>query len=139
MVDLSEIAAEVTLIAPRISRKILSDIFQSFDISHAQLCVIGALMHHGPMHTADIVRELNVAAPTASGIINRLEKAGYVKRSADPNDRRAVIVVLTPQGVKMADTLRTTVAKRWQDLLAKIPREDAEKYLEILRKIKEAL
>jgi DNA-binding MarR family transcriptional regulator len=139
MTELSDIAAEVTLIAPRISRKILSDVFQSFDISHAQLCVISTLIHHGPMHTADIVRELNVAAPTASGIIGRLEKAGYVKRSPDPVDRRAVIVELTPQGTAMAETLRTTVARRWQSLLEKIPREDAEKYVEILRKIKEAL
>ena len=139
MSNLSNIAEEIALIGPRIGRRILLDIFQSSDISHSQLCVIMMLVHNGPSRSSDIGKELKVAPPTATGIIGRLEKAGYVQRVSDKSDRRAVIVDLTPQGRKLSLTLRGTVVNRWTQILSKIPRDDADKYLEILKKINEAL
>lgn len=139
MSDLSRIAEEIALIGPRIGRRILLDIFQSSDISHSQLCVIMMLVHNGPSRSSDIGKELKVAAPTATGIIGRLEKAGYVARVMDKGDRRAVIVELTPEGRKLSLKLRGIVVKRWTNILSKISRDDAEKYLQILKKINEAL
>lgn len=139
MSDLSHLAEEIALIGPRIGRRILLDIFQSSDISHSQLFVIMMLVHNGPSRSSDIGKELKVAPPTATGIIGRLEKAGYVLRVADKGDRRAVIVDLTPEGRKLAQKLRGIVVKRWTQILSRIDREDAEKYLELLKKINEAL
>ena len=53
--------------------------------------------------------------------------------------RRTVMVDLTPDGQKLALKLRATVVERWTKILSGIPSEDAEKYLEILKKISEAL
>lgn len=139
MTEISKIAEEIALIGPRIGRRILLDIFQSADISHSQLFVVMMLVQNGPSRSSDIGKELKVAPPTATGIIGRLEKAGYVTRLSDKEDRRAVIVDLTPEGRKLAQKLRGVVVKRWSGILAKISREDAEKYLEILKKINEAL
>ncbi|MBF0570069.1 MAG: MarR family transcriptional regulator [Candidatus Omnitrophica bacterium] len=139
MAELPQIAEEVALIGPRIGRRILNDIFQSSDISHAQLFVIMTLVHNGPSRSSDIGKELKVAPPTATGIIGRLEKSGYVQRLADKDDRRAVIVDLTPEGRKLAQKLRGIIVSRWTKILSKISHDDAEKYLELLKKISEAL
>jgi DNA-binding MarR family transcriptional regulator len=139
MTDISQIAEEVTMIMPRISRRIVFDLLQEIDIPHAQLFVMNMLFHQGPCRTSDIIKELQVSAPTVTGILDRLEKSGYVRRVEDQNDRRAVMVELTGEGKKIALKLRNTIVARWSDILKKLPAEDAEKYLEILRKIKEAV
>ncbi|MBF0619332.1 MAG: winged helix-turn-helix transcriptional regulator [Candidatus Omnitrophica bacterium] len=136
---IARIAEEVSMIGPRIGRRILTDICQVSDIPHAQLFVVMMLVHKGPSRSADIMRELKVAAPTATGIIDRLVKAGYVCRSTDAKDRRAVMVDLTPKGRTFATKLKGIVVKRWTETLAKISEADAEKYLEILKKINEVI
>lgn len=139
MVNVREVAEEIALIAPRISRRIISDLFQIIDIPHAQLVVVMMLFYQGPCRASNIGRELKVAAPTATGIINRLEKSGYVKRTPDKADRRTVNVELTVKGKKVAQQLKTAVVNRWSEILEKIPSKDVCDYLRILRKIKEVV
>ncbi len=139
MKTVPQIAEEVAMIGPRIGRKLMSDMAHVADIPQAQLFVVMRLFHQGSCRLLDICHEMRVSAPTATGIVTRLEKLGHVKRTADKNDRRAVVVALTPQGHKVALKLRGVVVKRWTEILAKISRDDAEKYLEILKKISEAI
>jgi DNA-binding MarR family transcriptional regulator len=40
--------------------------------------------------------------PTITGLIDRLEKSGYVKRSDHPNDRRVYLVNITEKGNRVA-------------------------------------
>lgn len=139
MSDANKVAQEVSLIMPRISRRILQAIFNIADIPHAQLFVLHLLYVNGNQRPADLSREMQVSAPTVSGILERMESAGYIKRSADPEDRRQVIVEITADGKKIAQKVRETVVGHWTDILEKISAQDAEKFLEILRKIKEAV
>ncbi len=137
--SIQQIAEEVALIGPRIGRKIMADLVQVGDIPHAQLFVLMFLFNQGAMRFSDICHELRVSAPTGTGIISRLQKAGYVKRVAEAQDRRTVLVVLTPQGRKLSEKLRKLLVERWSDIFANISHEDANKYLEILKKISEGL
>ncbi len=139
MADLVRIAEEISIIMPRITRQILSDLFQAVDIPQAQLKLIMTLYQSGPCSPCDIGRQLRVSAPTATGIVARLEKAGYVRRSANKDDRRMVMVELTEAGKKVAHQVKQKAVERWAAVLAKLPVEDAEKYLAILKVIQESL
>jgi DNA-binding MarR family transcriptional regulator len=139
MKTVAQIAEEVAMIGPRIGRKLMSDMAHVADLPQAQLFVVMRLFHQGGCRLFDICHEMKVSAPTATGIVTRLEKSGYVKRSVDKHDRRAVIVALTPQGHKVALKLRGVVVQRWTEILSRISRDDAEKYIEILKKISEAI
>ena len=137
--ELPQIAEEIVVIGSRIMRRVTSDLSQASEVSRAQIFVIMLLFHQGPLRMSDIVKEWCVAAPTVTGILNRLETAGHIKRTADKADRRAVVVELTTEGQKLALKLRGQVVERWVAILSKIPAADADKYLEILKKINEAL
>ena len=139
MKTIHAIAEEVAMIGPQIGRRIMADLAQVADIPHAQLCVVMLLFHQGPKHLSDICQQMKVSAPTATGIVTRLEKSGFVSRTADIKDRRAVVVCLTAAGRKLTQKMRAVVVKRWTDIFLKISREDAQKYLEILKKISEAI
>jgi len=50
---------------------------------------------------SDIARELGVSLPTATGLVDRLLRDGLVDRRANPDDRRMVLAVITPDGRKL--------------------------------------
>nr|WP_245967639.1 MarR family transcriptional regulator [Streptomyces fragilis] len=54
--------------------------------------IIGAGMRH--LAAGDLAERANITTGAVTGVLNRLERAGYVHRQPDPNDRRRVRVVL---------------------------------------------
>ncbi len=61
-------------------------------------------LHRSPgraLRVNELAREV-VLSPTAmSRFVDRVEKAGYVRREADPDDRRALQVTLTDAGIDL--------------------------------------
>ena len=76
---------------------------QEFDLHWWQYDVLSALRRQGPPFRL-AASELADAGLLTSGAmtnrIDRLEEAGLVRRKADPEDRRKVLVELTPRGLK---------------------------------------
>lgn len=50
------------------------------------------LERSGPITAGELARLTGLTTGAITGIIDRLEKAGFVRRAADPNDRRRVII-----------------------------------------------
>jgi DNA-binding MarR family transcriptional regulator len=64
---------------------------------------IGALfrIRRGECSVSDISGELNVSAAAASQMLESLVQQDFIRRSEDPNDRRAKQIVLTEKGRKI--------------------------------------
>ena len=67
------------------------------ELSAAQLSTLKMLLDDD-VRVGEIARNLGVRVPSATEQIIKLERAGLVRREADPDDSRAVRVVLTAQG-----------------------------------------
>jgi DNA-binding MarR family transcriptional regulator len=50
----------------------------------------------GPMTAGQLAEITGLTTGAITGVIDRLERAGYVQRERDPEDRRKVIVCLVP-------------------------------------------
>ncbi len=48
----------------------------------------------------EIARKTGLTTGAVTSLLDRLEKAGYVKRQADPNDRRRVLIVIQPERLR---------------------------------------
>lgn len=73
--------------------------FAEWDLSPSQFNVLNLLRDDpGGMSQTDLSRELIMHRSNLTGLVDRLEKRGLVKRSADPADRRVNRVGLTPAG-----------------------------------------
>lgn len=59
----------------------------------------------GRMTAGDLARELRLSTGAVTAIVDRLEKAGYARRVADPDDRRRVLVELTPKVHRMSEDI----------------------------------
>ncbi|HEY2073185.1 MAG TPA: MarR family transcriptional regulator, partial [Gaiellaceae bacterium] len=51
----------------------------------------------GRIAAGDLARELRLSTGAVTAIVDRLEKAGFARRVPDPDDRRRVLVEVTPK------------------------------------------
>jgi DNA-binding MarR family transcriptional regulator len=56
--------------------------------------VIEASMAGESLVAGDLADQARLTTGAVTGVLNRLEKAGYIRRSPDPRDRRRVVVVM---------------------------------------------
>jgi DNA-binding MarR family transcriptional regulator len=82
---------------------------------------------------------MDVGKVTLGGLIDRLEAAGLVKRQADPTDRRAKRVVMTPKGVKLLADIQVVATKVNARILNGIARNDISRAETVLYKMKQEL
>jgi DNA-binding MarR family transcriptional regulator len=134
-VDIDAMARELAVAMPRLARKLSFDFFKSVNIPHAQIFTMLILSERGPCRMTDIREELDIRPSTASGIIDRLNKAGYVKRVIDRDDRRVVNISLSPKGDRVLIKLKNVIGCKWTKILGKLSYEDCSNYLNIIRKI----
>jgi DNA-binding MarR family transcriptional regulator len=59
----------------------------------------------------DLSDELGVTARNVTGLVDALQRDGLVERLPYPNDRRAVLVRLTPAGERVSGELRAVLAR----------------------------
>lgn len=79
-----------------------------------------------------ISQGLMLENPTVTGLIDRLEKLGYVKRSDHPNDRRVYLVHLTKKGNRVADKALPIVKKLNEEVKKGYSREEIESFKKVL-------
>ncbi|MDB5051444.1 MAG: transcriptional regulator, MarR family [Fibrobacteres bacterium] len=60
--------------------------------------ILEALLHKGPLLVNDLGRRINLTSGSITTAVDRMEAQGWVERVADPRDRRARRVRLTPKG-----------------------------------------
>jgi DNA-binding MarR family transcriptional regulator len=71
-----------------------------------EFMALSALWRSGPpfaLNPMQLLEEYLIPAATLTRQIDRLESLGLVERKSDPNDRRAVLVQLTPRGHEVVD------------------------------------
>ena len=86
-----------------------------------------------------LARNMRVRMPTATGIIDRLVRDGFVRRSPCPEDRRQVFVELTPKGKDFIREFQGVIQHRWEDVLKSLNLKELEAFFEIMTKLQREL
>jgi DNA-binding MarR family transcriptional regulator len=76
------------------------------NISFAQFFLLGYLATSREMTMTDIARKMGHSTAAATGLVDRLEKLGYMERTHAIEDRRKVMVRITASGMKLVARLR---------------------------------
>ena len=95
--------------------------------------VIDILDQHGRMSAGELARHSGLTTGAVTAVIDRLEQIGFVHRVADPDDRRRVLVELTPQGVETIVELMGPLAEQGRLLLSGYSDQQLELLLEFTR------
>jgi MarR family 2-MHQ and catechol resistance regulon transcriptional repressor len=86
------------------------------EITLSQFGVLEALLHRGPLCQGELASKLLRSGGNVTLVVDNLEKAGYVLRERNPEDRRFITVSLTPKG-------RAFIADLFPKVAASITRE----------------
>jgi DNA-binding MarR family transcriptional regulator len=87
----------------------------------------------------ELSRVLLVTSGNLTGIVDRLEADGLVRRETDERDRRLVRIVLTKKGRQLADEIMPLHARDIQALLAFMPVERLTTLNEMLGHLRDGL
>jgi MarR family 2-MHQ and catechol resistance regulon transcriptional repressor len=74
---------------------------KAFDLTPPQFGVLEALAHLGPMKMCEIGSKLLMSGANVTGVVDRLEKKGLVRRVMDAEDRRMFLIHLTDEGSRV--------------------------------------
>ncbi|MFD0277895.1 MarR family winged helix-turn-helix transcriptional regulator [Kitasatospora sp. NPDC127111] len=99
--------------------------------------VLSGLARTGPRSAADLAAEIGLDRSGVSRRATRLEEAGLLRRTADPDDRRATLLALTEDGERTVAVMRHRLAASIEDTLATWPPGEARAFARALRRFTE--
>lgn len=97
-------------------------------LTPAQARALRVISHSDqPLRIVALAARLDIVPRSATAVVDALEELGLVARAPDPDDRRSVLVALTPAGTDLVQRLRDTRRQAAEDLfLALSPADRAE-------------
>ncbi len=99
------------------------------DLSPAQaqlMCVI----KDQPRGMTELTHMLGLERPGLTGLADRIERRGLLRREVRPNDRRTVMVSLTRTGKKVTEAFYAEVTASLQGVVAHLPADERQQFEE---------
>ena len=100
--DVEGIVSRIQALEKRFKRA-MEETLEEHGLSYGEWKVLGSLRNAGTGSTrtpGELSSELELSSGAMTNRLDRLEKAGLVKRLSDPDDRRGVLIELTDEGEK---------------------------------------
>ena len=104
-------------------------------ISGPQLVTLREVARMGPVPVSALARAVSLSQPTVTGILNRLERAGLVRRERSTTDRRSVLCTITPQGGSVLGEAPSLLQDRFRDELSRLEEWERSQMLATLQRI----
>ncbi len=114
-------------------------LLRPLNVSAAGGLVLGILRDGGQMSPSELGERLIVTRATVTGLLDSLEQRGFVRRSANPADRRSLVVQITPAGLTVLQELRTIVHRNEKAWLDSFSEPDLRSYIEQLHRIQDGV
>lgn len=97
----------------------------AFDVTPIQFAILNALIDEPGEDQITLSVRVAFDAATSGSVIGRLEAKAWVRRAADPLDRRRKLLWVTPEGERVALQMKPAVSRAQQRIVA--PLDDAER------------
>ncbi|MBI2763110.1 MAG: MarR family transcriptional regulator [Chloroflexi bacterium] len=117
----------------------IARLLRPLNVSAAGGLVLGILRDRGPMSPSELGGRLIVTRATVTGVVDSLERRGFVRRSPNPADRRGLVVEITPAGLVVLQQLRTLIHRHEKIWMSVLPEAELGDYIETLRRIQDSV
>ena len=108
-------------------------------VSAAGGLVLGQLRDHGAMSPSELGDRLIVTRATVTGLLDSLERRGFVRRTANPTDRRSLVVEITPTGLEVLQEVRTIIHHNETAWMRVLSEEELHTYIGLLHRIQDSV
>jgi DNA-binding MarR family transcriptional regulator len=102
-------------------------------VNRTDLHSLNTIENAGGLTAGELAKETGLTTGAVTGVIDRLERAGYARRVPDPEDRRRVKVEVTSKFYARADKLWGPLKADWESTLnGRFTAEDLQRVIEFL-------
>ena len=125
----------------RLSRELearLEPVYRDHGLEHGWHDVLATLRRSGPpyrLRATEFTRTLMITSSGTTKRLDRLEKAGLIERSPDPQDRRGTLIGLTPEGRRLIDGVTEAHLANERRLLEALSPDERDELADLLRKL----
>jgi DNA-binding MarR family transcriptional regulator len=105
------------------------------NVSFAQFFLLGYLAKEDYLTMTDISKKMGHSTAAATGLVDRLEKLGYVQRLHASDDRRKVMVQITRKGIDLVDKMREDIVENLVEVMADMDSSTTEAVIEASGKL----
>src|ERR1700675_3646830 len=105
------------------------------NVSFPQFFLLAYLDQKEVLTMSAIAQKMGHTTAAASGLVARLENLGYVMRSSAREDRRKVMVCITPKGSALVRRIREEMVGNLMKILEHLTPDEQKAWLQIYSKI----
>jgi DNA-binding MarR family transcriptional regulator len=113
---------------------VLNRVGAEHDLSLTQIRVL-AILRDRQVRISELADYLGLDKSTISGLVDRAEKRGLLRREPDPADKRAVDVLITGEGTRLADIGAAEIAGSLSAMTGKLTAAEARRLTALLEQM----
>lgn len=103
-------------------------------VNDTDLHCLNIIENSGALTAGELAAQSGLTNGAITGVLDRLERAGFARRVADPADRRRLHVEVTPAFYERAEKIWGPMAADWQASLGeRFTAKELERFAEFLR------
>ncbi len=106
-----------------------------FEVTPVQFAILNALIDDPGEDQVTLAGRVAFDAATSGSVIGRLEAKGWVRREADPADKRRKLLWVTPEGEAVALRMKRAVARSQTRILAPLDAAERAQLVQLLGKL----
>lgn len=92
-------------------------------------------LRENAMSAGELGRIMDIGSGGVANLLNSLEKKGYIRRDMNPSDRRGIMVSLSDEGRRLAESQEKKALDLTRGLLERLGKDDTEQLIRIYQKM----
>jgi DNA-binding MarR family transcriptional regulator len=113
----------------------VSDCLAHLDLTPKQVAVLWLIDEYPGIAQIDLAELLQIDRNTMMGIVNRLEKRGFINREPGEADKRRQTLLIPPEGMLALRQAREAIAGHEEWLKQRFNRREADQLIKLLERI----
>ena len=103
-----------------------------FDLSVPKALLLLEISPEGGENPKTLAAKLDLESSSMTGLLDRLEKKGFIERRPDPNDRRSILIFLTQSGITARENIKALVEKFDRKVQEALSADDVKAFRRII-------
>ena len=133
--NFSEAPGHLIRRAQQLAVSIFMEETAGFDVTPVQFAILNALIDEPGEDQITLSGRVAFDPATSGSVIGRLETKGWVKREADPLDKRRKLLWTTPEGEQVALQMKRAVGRAQQRIVSPLDAQEREQLATLLAKL----
>ncbi len=104
-------------------------------VSFAQYFLLGFLENDGRITMTEIASRMGHTTAAATGLVDRLENLGLVRRTHSVDDRRKIEVTITRSGTELVEKVREDMVENLLSVMSELSVDEQKSWLKIYEKL----